>query len=121
MGVNPSYSPLPLASTYASPMAANAVTAALISRELTGLGDEIEVPLAACLHDTLIYNSMDLTLPQRYICERQHEIARRIELKLPMDLNYDQVKDLLDPFYCTYACKDKRMFYLVVCLISSCF
>jgi len=54
MGINPSYSPLPLASTYAAPMAANAVTAALIRREVTGIGDFLEVPLAACLHDTLV-------------------------------------------------------------------
>ena len=54
MGINPSYSPLPLASTYAAPIAANAVTAALICREVTGIGDHLEVPLAACLHDTLV-------------------------------------------------------------------
>lgn len=56
MGKNPSYSPLPLASTYASPLAAGAIASALIARELTGLGDQIEVPLAACLHDTLVGN-----------------------------------------------------------------
>lgn len=54
MGKNPSYSPLPLASTYACPLAASAIAAALIAREVTGLGDQIEVPLAACLHDTLV-------------------------------------------------------------------
>ena len=115
MGVNPSYSPLPLASTYAAPIAANAVTAALISRELTGLGDHLEIPLAACLHDTLIYNAMDLTdvLPARYLCARQREINRRTALGLPMNLSYGQVMDLLDPFYCTYQCKDDRMLYLV--------
>jgi crotonobetainyl-CoA:carnitine CoA-transferase CaiB-like acyl-CoA transferase len=113
MGKNPSYSPLPLASTYACPLAASAIAAALIAREVTGLGDQIEVPLAACLHDTLIYNAMDVKMPARYHCQREREITRRQESGLPMNLTYDQVKDLLDPFFCTYECKDGRMFYLV--------
>ena len=113
MGVNPSFSPLPLASTYACPLAANAVTAALIHREISGLGDQIEVPLAACLHDTLIYNSMDVDLPPRYICERKREIRRRNSLGLPLDLSYEKVKELLDPFFTTYPCQDGRMLYLV--------
>jgi len=64
-----------------------------------------------------IYNSMDVELPPRYICERQREINRRNKHDLPMDLSYEQVKELLDPFYSTYECSDGRMFYLVV---SSC-
>jgi len=59
MGRSPSYSPLPLASTYACPLAASAIAAALIAREVTGLGDQIEVPLAACLHDTLVSKFLD--------------------------------------------------------------
>ena len=58
MGINPSYSPLPLASTYAAPMAANAVTAALIHREVKGIGDHIEVPLLEVLLEGLGANAL---------------------------------------------------------------
>ena len=60
-----------------------------------------------------IYNAMDVELPSRYVCERQREIDHRKKNCLPMNLNYDTVKALLDPFYCTYECSDGRMFYLV--------
>jgi crotonobetainyl-CoA:carnitine CoA-transferase CaiB-like acyl-CoA transferase len=49
MGVNPSFSPLPLASAYGTTLAASAVVLALQSRERTGLGDRIEVPLASAV------------------------------------------------------------------------
>lgn len=73
MGVNPSYSPLPLASTYAAPMAANAVTAALIRREVTGIGDEIEVPLASCLHDTLVCTTIPGRLLHACCSDQAHD------------------------------------------------
>ena len=56
---------------------------------------------------------MDVELPSRYICERKREIDRRKKRGLPMNLTYDQVTDLLDPFYSVYECSDGRMFYLV--------
>jgi len=65
-GVNPSYSPLCLASTYSSVMGAIAATLALYSRDATGKGDVIEVPLVAGLMDCLVYNSLDVQgLPER--------------------------------------------------------
>ena len=60
MGINPSYSTLPLASTYGSVVGALGVALALLGRETTGNGDTLEVPLAAALCDALIYNSADM-------------------------------------------------------------
>jgi crotonobetainyl-CoA:carnitine CoA-transferase CaiB-like acyl-CoA transferase len=54
MGQQVSYSPLPLASAYSSALAAYSVVMALLSREDTGLGDAIEVPLAAGCMDALV-------------------------------------------------------------------
>jgi crotonobetainyl-CoA:carnitine CoA-transferase CaiB-like acyl-CoA transferase len=114
MGVNPSYSPLPLASTYSSVIGALGVTMALLTREVTGEGDRLEVPLAAGLCDCLVYNSMDIpALPKRYASLRELEIERCQEKGLPMKYNHAQVKEMLDPFYHTYICKDGRPFYVV--------
>jgi hypothetical protein len=33
------------------------------------------------------------------------EIARHKELGKPLNYDYDQIKELLDPFYHTYVCK----------------
>jgi crotonobetainyl-CoA:carnitine CoA-transferase CaiB-like acyl-CoA transferase len=71
MGVNPSFSPLPLASSYGAMMAASAAVLALQARERTGLGDQIEVPLASAVMEGLCYNSIKIDgLPERYITQR---------------------------------------------------
>lgn len=114
MGVNPSFSPLPLASSYGTMLAASAVVLALQGRERTGLGDEIEVPLACALMEGLSYNSIKIEgLPERYKTQREKEIERRRIEGLPMNLSYDELQELLDPFYRSYKCKDGRMFYVV--------
>ena len=113
-GVNPSYSPLALASCYSSVMASIAVSLALYNRDRNGLGDVIEVPLTSGLMDGLVYNSIDIAeLPERYKCVREREIERRQEENLPMNLSYDAITHMLDPFYCTYFCRDNRPLYLV--------
>lgn len=114
MGVNPSFSPLPLASAYASVIAGAAVMLALQSRENTGFGDQIEVPLASALMEGLGYNSLHIDAePERYKTLRQKEIERRRIEGLPMDVGYDDLQELLDPFFRNYLCKDGRMFYVV--------
>lgn len=114
MGINPSFSPLPLASAYGMMLAASAVVLALQARERTGLGDEIEVPLACALMEGLSYNSLKIeNLPERYKTQREKEIERRRIEGLPMNLTYDELQELLDPFYRSYKCKDGRMFYVV--------
>jgi crotonobetainyl-CoA:carnitine CoA-transferase CaiB-like acyl-CoA transferase len=121
MGINPSYSPLPLASTYGSIVGALGIVLGLIGREGKngndsgdGDGDIMEVPLGAALCDALVFNSMDIpSLPPRYLTIRELEIATNRKLGKKMDYNYRQVKELLDPFYHTYICKDRRPFYIV--------
>lgn len=114
MGINPSFSPLPLASAYGTMLAVSAVALALQSREHTGMGDQIEVPLAAAVMEGLSYNSIQIDgYPQRYKTQREQEIERRRAEGLPMNLSYDDLQEFLDPFYRTYECADGRKFYAV--------
>lgn len=114
MGINPSFSPLPLASAYGAMLAASATLLALQARERSGIGDQIEVPLACAVMEGLAYNSISIDdLPLRYVTQRQREITRRRELGLPMDLSYESSQELLDPFCRNYRCRDGRMFYVV--------
>lgn len=114
MGVNPSFSPLPLASSYGAVLGAMAATLALFARERDGVGDVIEVPLAAALMEGLAYNAMQIKgLPERYKSLREREIDRRRRSGEPFDLSYADLQGYLDPFYKTYLCGDGRPFYLV--------
>ncbi|WP_417260287.1 CoA transferase [Celeribacter sp.] len=114
MGINPSFSPLPLASAYAAQIAASATVLALQSRQTTGLGDHIEVPLAAAVMEGLCYNSIKVdNMPERYLTQREVEIERRRTEGLPMNVSYEELQELLDPFFRAYMCKDGRMFYVV--------
>ncbi|PON10766.1 carnitine dehydratase, partial [Candidatus Entotheonella serta] len=114
LGINPSFSPLPLASAYAAVLGAMAVTLALYARERDGQGEVIEVPLAAALSEGLVYNSMTIDdLPDRYKSRREREIERRRAANLPMDMTYETLQTYLDPFYRSYICADDRPFYLV--------
>ncbi len=114
MGIDPSFSPLPLASAYASVLGALAVTMALHAREGHGRGEAIEVPLAAALLEALAYNAMRVEgLPERYKSLREREIERRRAAGLPMDMSYEVLQEYLDPFYRSYVCADGRPFYAV--------
>lgn len=114
MGINPSFSPLPLASAYGTMLAASATVLALHARERTGTGDQIEIPLACAVMEGLTYNSIKIDdYPLRYKTQRECEIERRRVEGLPMDLSYEALQELLDPFYRSYKCKDGRMFYVV--------
>ncbi|MEX3009630.1 CoA transferase [Hoeflea sp. TYP-13] len=114
MGIEPSFSPLPLASAYASVLGAAAVTLALAKRQETGIGDVIEVPLAAALMEGLAYNSQQVErYPDRYKSNREKEIERRRASGERMDATYAELQELLDPFYRNYECADGRRIYVV--------
>lgn len=114
MGINPSFSPLPLASAYAAVLGATAVTLALFARYSHGNGERIEVPISAALMEGLAYNSMYIHgLPDRYKSPRELEIERRQRTGEPLNLEYTDLQEFLDPFYRTYVCADGRPFYAV--------
>jgi len=114
MGINPSFSPLTLASAYAATLGTTAVVLALFDRERSGRGDIIEVPLAAALFEGLAYNVMFVEdYPDRYKSLRELEIERRRAAGEAMDMSYDQLQEYLDPFYRSYDCADGRKFYVV--------
>ena len=112
MGINPSYTPLPLASSYAAALGAVAVAVALFEREVSGIGDTVEVSLADAVLEGLAYNSLRVQdLPRRYLSLREVEIDTRRCESARMDMSYDELQELLDPFYRSYECADGRMFY----------
>ncbi|WP_395563094.1 CoA transferase [Pseudomonas aeruginosa] len=114
MGINPSFSPLPLASAYGTMLAVSSVVLALQAREKNGVGDQIEVPLASAVMEGLTYNSIKIDgYPLRYKTLREKEIERRKAENLPMNLSYEDLQEFLDPFYRTYECADGRKFYAV--------
>ncbi len=117
MGINPSFSPLGLASAYGAAFGAMSVLFALNARDQLG-GDHIEVPLASALLEGLVYNCEQIEdYPNRYKSPRELELERREQLELPNDLSFEQLSEFLDPFYRTYTCADGRGFYIVSCSI----
>lgn len=113
MGINPSFTPLTLASAYGASFGAMSVLFALNARDRNG-GDHIEVPLASALLEGLIYNCEQIEdYPERYKSPREVEIDRRAAQGLPMNLRFEELSEFLDPFYRTYTCADGRGFYVV--------
>ena len=119
MGINPSFTPLGLASAYGAAFGAMAVLFALGARDRTG-GEHIEVPLASALFEGLVYNCEQVQdYPARYKSPREVELDRRRAGGLPLDLSYADLGAFLDPFYRTYTCADGRGFYVVSCSIKT--
>ena len=113
MGINPSFTPLTLASAYGAAFGAMSVLFALAARDRLG-GETIEVPLAAALLEGLVYNCEQIEdYPERYKSPREVELDRRAAEGLPMNLSFEDLQEFLDPFYRTYRCADGRGFYVV--------
>lgn len=113
MGINPSFTPLTLASAYGATFGAMAVQFALLARDRNG-GEHIEVPLASSLLEGLVYNCEQIEdYPERYKSPREVELDRRAAEGLPMNLSFAELEEFLDPFYRTYTCADGRGFYVV--------
>ena len=114
MGINPSFTPLPLASAYGALFAGAAIGAALFARERSGRGEHIEVPLASAMMEGLVYNSMLVEgYPERYKSPREKEIERRRAAGEALDLSFLDLQGFLDPFYRSYFCADGRPVYVV--------
>lgn len=119
MGINTSFTPLPLASAYGAAFGALSVLFALRARDRNG-GEHVEVPLASALLEGLVYNCEQIEdYPDRYKSPREVELDRRASEGLPMNLSYEELNDFLDPFYRTYRCADGRGFYVVAGSIAS--
>ena len=112
MGIPASYSDLPLASSYASIYAALAVSSKLFMLKLQdSLSPDdlkIEVPLASALSEALMHNSLDFPKPYNYMNMRSRHISEKCS-----NLSYEEIQELMDPFYSHYICSDGRPFYLV--------
>jgi crotonobetainyl-CoA:carnitine CoA-transferase CaiB-like acyl-CoA transferase len=94
MGINPSFTPLPLASAYAATLGATAAVLALSKRKQTGSGERIEVPLASALLEGLVYNAMYVeNYPERYKSPREREIERRRSTGEPMNMAYEDIQE----------------------------
>lgn len=118
MGINPSFTPLTLASAYGAAFGAMSVLFALAARDRMG-GDHIEVPLASALFEGLAYNSERIeAYPERYKSPREVELEQREAAGLAMDLTHAELSEFLDPFYRTYECADGRGFYVVACSVA---
>ncbi|MEL7011922.1 MAG: CoA transferase [Pseudomonadota bacterium] len=119
MGINPSFTPLGLASAYGAAFGAMSVLFALNARDRLG-GDHIEVPLASALLEGLVYNCEQIEdYPERYKSPREVELERRERDGLPNTLSYAELSEFLDPFYRTYMCADGRGFYVVAGSIAT--
>jgi crotonobetainyl-CoA:carnitine CoA-transferase CaiB-like acyl-CoA transferase len=117
MGINPSFTPLGLASAYGAAFGAMSVLLALGAKDRMG-SEHIEVPLASALFEGLVYNCEQIEdYPERYKSPREVELDRRRAENLPLNLRYADLGEFLDPFYRTYRCADGRGFYVVSCSI----
>ena len=128
-GCTASYSPLPLASAYASVVGALAVATALLARQnnvASAIGARIEVPLASALLEMLIHNSLEFgpdanvyasrrkrVLASRHAKQQEQDAAADCTAEPLEELDYFDVLELTDPFYTHYTCADARPFYLV--------
>jgi crotonobetainyl-CoA:carnitine CoA-transferase CaiB-like acyl-CoA transferase len=109
MGINASYSPLPLASVYASVFAAFSVVCKLFHlKRSSSCETYIEIPLASALAEALAHNSLECTCPYSYLSERQRHILNNDDI-----VNYEDLDDLMDPFYSHYVCRDETLLYIV--------
>lgn len=119
MGINPSFTPLGLASAYGAVFGVMSVLFALAARERLG-GEHIEVPLASALLEGLVYNCEQIQdYPDRYKSPREVELERREVEGLPNNLSFEELSEFLDPFYRTYDCADGRGFYVVAGSIAT--
>ncbi|MBO6703872.1 MAG: CoA transferase [Pseudomonadales bacterium] len=124
LGVDPLYTPIPMASVYGAVHAVNAITMALIARETSGEGDVIEVPLVSAAMSAmagLIFGAKNK--PKRYLFPPAPWLVRSIIFPLVRFLvkhmGTDSQQKLLSgfsrmvpPLFDSFLCKDGRWLFI---------
>lgn len=105
LGIEASYSSLPMPSVYGSIFGAYAVLAAVLDQRM---GEFIEIPLASCLSEALVHNSIHFPIDEVYMDARRQRIASGA-----YPITHECLETLMDPFFCKYSCKDDRPIYIV--------
>jgi crotonobetainyl-CoA:carnitine CoA-transferase CaiB-like acyl-CoA transferase len=106
LGVRASFSQLPMPSVYASIFGAYAVLVALMNEQR---GVHIRVPLASCLAEALVHNSVHFPIDDCYLSRRAQRVRRG---EYPV-ADASELDALLDPFFAKYTCVDGRPLYVV--------
>ncbi|TGK23311.1 CaiB/BaiF CoA-transferase family protein [Leptospira kmetyi] len=121
---DPIYTGLPLASVYAAVHGAIAISAVLLKREKTKLGEWIEVPLLSALMSAMGSTVLHLKKqPARYDIPPIPRVLSRLVIPLlrrrikgksveAKEAIYDKASNLLPPFMRSYNCSDGKKLYL---------
>lgn len=107
LGVQASFSGLPLASAYGATFATLAVACALHDGTR---GIHVRVPLGSALAECLVHNSLQFPKDPRHHMDLRQ---RRLHDGTYPLASKEELEDLLDPFFCKYPCRDGRTVYLV--------
>lgn len=117
LGVETSFSDLPLASVYGSIFGLYALATSLVFPESNASSssasyspfEPIVVPLASALADAMVHNTVDFPRDETYTGMRERHLRHGEQTPVTPA----RLRTLLDPFFCTYLCADHRPFYLV--------
>ena len=105
LGVDASYTHLPLASMYGS---VHALFATLVAHYSDRRPSHLVIPLISALSETMVHNSIHLPMDSCYLNLRAKQIQSG---KFP--ISQRRLQSLTCPFFNLYACKDGRFLYLV--------
>lgn len=124
LGLPPTFSAVPLASTYGAAHAAIAISAQLYRRQVTGAGCRIEVPLAAAGMSAMCSLAMqierqptrfDIPAVPRKLKENVLPALGRLMPSLPRGLRetlYRSVQSAVPPLIASHRCADGKWLYL---------
>lgn len=107
LGIEASFSSLPLPSVYASIFGYFALLCTLYNDDT---GVVIEVPLASALSECLVHNSLDFPLDSVYMSRRIRALRER---RTAAAITREELDALCDPFFRKYTCACRRTIYLV--------
>ena len=105
LGIKSSYTTLPLASIYSSFFSLMAIVKTIYEEKR---GEYITVPMASCLAEAMVHNSIHFDKNECYMNLRSIKIKKK-----EYPISEDCLEQLFDSFFSLYKCKDGRYFYLV--------